>query len=104
VSLSFSRCFPNSTHNTLFLAARHISLNRPFEGLAVVDFLPDTKEKVAIAKEEDELPRTLGKHKVRIYFAHGIGTLNALKISPSVMSKLMDDHAGGCIKDVSKLL
>jgi hypothetical protein len=60
-----------------------------FERLAVVDFALDTKEKAVIATEEDELPRKLGEHKVRIYFAHGFKTLNALKIQQSVMGKLL---------------
>ena len=62
--------------------------SRPFERLAVVDFALDTKEKVLCATDEYELPRTLGEHKVRIYFAHGISTLNALKIQRSCHSQL----------------
>jgi hypothetical protein len=62
---------------------------RPFERLAVVDFELDAKEKVIIATEECELPRTLREDKVRIYFAHGIATLNDMKIHPSIMAKLL---------------
>jgi hypothetical protein len=61
----------------------------PFKRVAVVDFDLNTNKKVVSATRVSEMPRFLRENRVRIYFTHGIDTLNTLKLPRFVMARLL---------------